>query len=109
MSKNASAVLVVDGAPMMRRLIGAELEPYGYLVSAAETGRPWISRVTSRALKGEIRAYLCIDLTSIYFKLAFEASTWSRSPTLIFSFPESSITAPQIRWRTSTTRTVAIL
>src|SRR6266511_389084 len=33
--------------------------------SAAETGRPWISRVTSRTLKGEIRAYLYIDLTSI--------------------------------------------
>src|SRR4030095_12031306 len=33
--------------------------------SAAETGRPWISRVTSRALNGEIRAYLYIDLTSI--------------------------------------------
>src|SRR6266700_3275374 len=30
--------------------------------SAAETGRPWISRVTSRALNGEIRAYLYIDL-----------------------------------------------
>src|SRR5436305_11925222 len=34
--------------------------------SAAETGRPWISRVTSRALNGEIRAYLYIDLTSIF-------------------------------------------
>src|SRR5262249_21220670 len=33
--------------------------------SAAETGRPWISRVTSRALNGEIRAYLYIDLTSM--------------------------------------------
>src|SRR6266487_7127507 len=33
--------------------------------SAAETGRPWISRVTSRALNGEIRAYLYVDLTSI--------------------------------------------
>src|SRR4029078_2854773 len=33
--------------------------------SAAETGRPWISRVTSRTLKGEIRAYLYVDLTSI--------------------------------------------
>src|SRR4029453_2891002 len=33
--------------------------------SAAETGRPWISRVTSRTLNGEIRAYLYIDLTSI--------------------------------------------
>ena len=33
--------------------------------SAAETGRPWISRVTSRALKGEIRAYLYVDLTSM--------------------------------------------
>jgi len=35
-------------------------------------------------LNAEILAYLCIDLTSIYFKLTFEASTWSRSPTLIF-------------------------
>src|SRR5881275_429943 len=34
--------------------------------SAAETGRPWISRVTSRALNGEIRAYLYVDLTSIF-------------------------------------------
>src|SRR5881296_3276573 len=33
--------------------------------SAAETGRPWISRVTSRTLNGEIRAYLYIDLTSM--------------------------------------------
>src|SRR5947207_12175550 len=33
--------------------------------NAAETGRPWISRVTSRTLKGEIRAYLYVDLTSI--------------------------------------------
>src|ERR1051325_83184 len=33
--------------------------------SAAETGRPWISRVTSRTLNGEIRAYLYVDLTSI--------------------------------------------
>src|SRR5262249_52596186 len=32
---------------------------------AAETGRPWISRVTSRALNGEIRAYLYVDLTSM--------------------------------------------
>src|SRR5215469_3854435 len=40
--------------------------------SAAETGRPWISRVTSRALNGEIRAYLYIDLTSILFRLSFE-------------------------------------
>src|SRR5215475_719987 len=32
---------------------------------AAETGRPWISRVTSRTLNGEIRAYLYVDLTSI--------------------------------------------
>ena len=30
--------------------------------SAAETGSPWISRVTSRALNGEIFAYLYIDL-----------------------------------------------
>src|SRR2546430_12118774 len=36
--------------------------------SAAETGRPWISRVTSRTLNGEIRAYLYIDLTSIILK-----------------------------------------
>src|SRR5438105_7489339 len=33
--------------------------------SAAETGRPWISRVTSRALNAEIRAYLYVDLTSM--------------------------------------------
>src|SRR6266571_9048965 len=33
--------------------------------SATETGRPWISRVTSRTLNGEIRAYLYIDLTSM--------------------------------------------
>src|SRR5215475_7257101 len=33
--------------------------------SVAETGRPWISRVTSRTLKGEICAYLYVDLTSI--------------------------------------------
>src|SRR5881296_4150997 len=37
--------------------------------SAAETGRPWISRVTSRTLNGEIRAYLYIDLTSIASRL----------------------------------------
>src|SRR5215475_14334470 len=37
--------------------------------SAAETGRPWISRVTSRTLRGEIRAYLYIDLTSIASRL----------------------------------------
>ncbi len=35
--------------------------------SAAETGRPWISRVTSRALNAEIFAYRNVDLTSIYF------------------------------------------
>jgi hypothetical protein len=35
--------------------------------SAVETGSPWISRVTSRTLKGEIRAYLYVDLTSIAF------------------------------------------
>src|SRR5437867_7493911 len=33
--------------------------------SAAEAGRPWISRVISRTLKGEIRAYLYIDLISM--------------------------------------------
>jgi hypothetical protein len=33
--------------------------------SAADTGRPWISRVSSRTLNGEIRAYLYVDLTSI--------------------------------------------
>src|SRR5438552_14615570 len=37
--------------------------------SAAETGRPWISRVTSRTLEGEIRAYLYVDLTSIASRL----------------------------------------
>src|SRR5204862_6972813 len=35
------------------------------------------------------------------------ASTSSRSPTLIFSFPDSCMTAPQIRSRTSTTRNFA--
>src|ERR1051326_9639641 len=43
--------------------------------SAAETGRPWISRVTSRALNGEIRAYLYIDLTSITLN-----SLWTHRP-----------------------------
>src|SRR5215475_8202556 len=37
--------------------------------SAAETGSPWISRVTSRTLNGEIRAYLHVDLTSIASRL----------------------------------------
>src|SRR5438105_15863598 len=37
--------------------------------SAAETGRPWISRVTSRTLNGQIFAYPDIDRTSIDFKL----------------------------------------
>src|SRR5437899_7956945 len=36
--------------------------------SAAETGRPWISRVTSRTLNGEIRAYLYMVLISIILK-----------------------------------------
>src|SRR2546430_14770151 len=36
--------------------------------SAAETGKPWISRVTSRTLNGEIRAYLYIDLTSMLLR-----------------------------------------
>ena len=39
--------------------------------SAAETGRPWISRVTSRALNGEIRAYLYVDLTSIFLSQTY--------------------------------------
>src|SRR5690349_17542877 len=39
--------------------------------SAAETGRPWISRVTSRALNGEIRAYLYVDLTSIFLSRTY--------------------------------------
>src|SRR5262249_55196938 len=53
--------------------------------SAAETGRPWISRVTSRALNGEIRAYLYIDLTSISviqtasFRSSFEQTPPRRS------------------------------
>src|SRR5207249_5180870 len=36
--------------------------------SAAETGRPWISRVTSRTLNAEIRAYLYVDLTSMLLR-----------------------------------------
>src|SRR5882724_13702074 len=54
--------------------------------SAAETGRPWISRVTSRTLNGEIRAYLYIDLTSITLK-----SHWVAHPPggghLLLLFP----------------------
>src|SRR5882724_2439885 len=54
--------------------------------SAAETGRPWISRVTSRALNGEIRAYLYVDLTSIVLN-----SHWAAHPPggghLLLFFP----------------------
>jgi hypothetical protein len=49
--------------------------------SAAETGRPWISRVTSRALNGEIRAYLYIDLTSIFvIQTASVRSSFEQTP-----------------------------
>src|SRR4029078_10001822 len=61
--------------------------------SAAETGRPWISRVTSRALNGEIRAYLYVDLTSIVsFRSLIRESKFvtrfpvSRSSILVFLF-----------------------
>jgi two-component system KDP operon response regulator KdpE len=38
MGKAADTVLVIDGDPKIRRVIGADLEPYGCLVSTAETG-----------------------------------------------------------------------
>jgi two-component system, OmpR family, KDP operon response regulator KdpE len=38
MGKAASTVLVIDGDPRTRRVIGADLEPHGYLASTAETG-----------------------------------------------------------------------
>src|SRR6266704_4547968 len=63
--------------------------------SAAETGRPWISRVTSRTLNGEIRAYLYIDLTSIILK-----SHWVAHPPggghllLFFSSPNPFLESP---------------
>src|SRR2546425_2701239 len=54
--------------------------------SAAETGRPWISRVTSRTLNGEIRAYLYIDLTSIILKSCWVAHPPGGGHPLLF-FP----------------------
>src|SRR6266480_7622367 len=54
--------------------------------SAAETGRPWISRVTSRALNGEIRAYLYVDLTSIILNSHWAAHPPGGGPLLLF-FP----------------------
>src|SRR5947208_3783537 len=54
--------------------------------SAAETGRPWISRVTSRTLNGEIRAYLYIDLTSIILKSHWVAHPPGGGHLLLF-FP----------------------
>src|SRR5205807_8960080 len=54
--------------------------------SAAETGRPWISRVTSRALSGEIRAYLYIDLTSIILNYHRSGHPPGGGPLLLF-FP----------------------
>src|SRR5215510_12755214 len=61
--------------------------------SAAETGNPWISRVTSRTLKGEIRAYLYVDLTSILLISRWVAHPPVGGPQLYFSpssnpFPE---------------------
>src|SRR5207248_2194400 len=52
--------------------------------SAAETGRPWISRVISRTLNGEIRAYLYIDLTSIILNSHWVAHPPGGDPLLLF-------------------------
>jgi two-component system, OmpR family, KDP operon response regulator KdpE len=38
MGKTASTLLVIDGDPEIRRVISADLEPYGYLLTFAETG-----------------------------------------------------------------------
>src|SRR6266480_4947149 len=54
--------------------------------SAAETCRPCISRVTSRTLNGEIRAYLYIDLTSIILKSHWVAHPPGGDHPLLF-FP----------------------
>jgi len=35
-------------------------------VQGGRYGQPWISRVTSRALKAEMRAYLYVDITFIF-------------------------------------------
>src|SRR5437867_8404090 len=57
--------------------------------SAAETGRPWISRVTSRALNGEIRAYLYVDLTSMLCSVIRESKFVTRFPDSRFSALDS--------------------
>src|SRR5207244_2571276 len=68
--------------------------------SAAETGKPWISRVTSRALNGEIRAYLYVDLTSMLYSVIRESKFVPR-------FPDSRFTALDSRPFISNSHSVA--
>src|SRR6187402_1082601 len=63
-SKLCSALATADFSVLLKRcaaFFGVKLRMF----RAAETGNPWISIATCRALSGEMRAYLVSALTSI--------------------------------------------
>jgi two-component system KDP operon response regulator KdpE len=83
MGKAASAALVIDGDPMMRRLIGAELEPYGYLVSGAETGAAGLSAAVHIRPDVIVLDPALPDMSGLDFLVVIRS--WSNVPILIMS------------------------
>ena len=83
MRKAASIVLVIDGDPEIRRLIGAGLGPYGYQVSTVETGEAGLrvvvhSRPDVILLDPDLR-----DMSGVEFLNVIRS--WSAVPVIILS------------------------
>jgi two-component system, OmpR family, KDP operon response regulator KdpE len=84
MGEAPSTVLVIDGDPRIRRVIGADLEPYGYLVTTAETGGAALSAAV------HIRPDLILldpdlpDMSGVEFLGVIRS--WSEIPVIVLSF-----------------------
>jgi two-component system, OmpR family, KDP operon response regulator KdpE len=83
MSKAASTVLVIDGDSEIRRVVGAGLRPYGYLVSAVETGEAGLRAVVYNRpdvilLDPDLR-----DMSGLEFLNVIRS--WSAIPVIILS------------------------
>jgi two-component system, OmpR family, KDP operon response regulator KdpE len=83
MGKTASTVLVIDGDPEIRRIIGAGLRPYGYLVSAVETGEAGLRAVVHSRPDVVLLDPDLQDMSGVEFLNVIRS--WSSVPVIILS------------------------
>jgi two-component system KDP operon response regulator KdpE len=83
MGKAAGTVLIIDGDPGTRRAVSANLEPYGYLVCDAETGKAGLNAAVHDRPDLIILDPALPDMSGI--EILNSIRSWSDVPVIVLS------------------------